>query len=76
MSPDTPLAEVAHLLGQGTAKYLLRQAPEIQHACLAAVRVFVMEIEKVETLDPITIQDRIDHYVRGFVMSLKGEKYA
>lgn len=72
MSPDTPLAEVAHYLGQETAALLLERAPGVQNATLRIVRAYITFLEEKDVhLDPITLTDKLHRIV---VLILGGER--
>lgn len=76
MSSETPLPEVARLLGAATAKRLDREPPNIQMIVLIALRSYVILLESEGVLDPISLQERLHKFVESFVMAYKGQRYA
>lgn len=76
MSPDTPLHEVAHYLGQATANQMLRETIEVQMAVLTAVRSYVVLLETEGVMNPIELQERLHRFVDAFLLAYRGERRA
>lgn len=73
MKVDTPLPEVAALLGTETAQILLCQPVDIQWHCLELVRAYIVELEAQNiTFDPILLQEAVGIVVTEELDLLKG----
>lgn len=74
MKVDTPLTEVAALLGTDAAQILLCEPVELQWHCLELVRAYVVALEDRDvTLDPIRLQEQVGYIVMDELDLMKGD---
>jgi hypothetical protein len=77
---ETPLPEVARLMGAATAMMVDRQEYQLQILVLIAARAYMVHLQfSVESgvdFDPIIFQEKVHKFVDCFLLAYKGERLA